>query len=108
MDVDTQIRSSISRDDGWGAQGGASKSNRQAYQRSVDILAVVWRKKQSSREEYAGDLMFGLELWRWQLEFVEVEAIVWNVKLWVVVEQAGDGDGFDCVERLARWSQGSL
>lgn len=38
--------------------------------------------------------MFGLELWRWQLKVVEVEAVVWNVKLWVV-EQADDGDGFD-------------
>lgn len=58
-----------------------SKSSEQAYQRSVDMLAVVWIMKQKSRECYAGDLVSGLELLRWQLKFVEVEAVVWNVKL---------------------------
>lgn len=74
-DVGIQTRSFRSRDDGWGAQGGPPRaSNKQAYQRSVDMLAVVWKTKQNSREGYAGDLMFGLELWRWQLKVVEVEA----------------------------------
>lgn len=39
---------------------GASKSNKQAYQRSVDMLAVVWRTKLNSRGGCAGGLMFGL------------------------------------------------
>lgn len=38
--------------------------------------------------------MFGLELWRWELKVVEVEAVSWRVKL-RVVGRADDGDGFD-------------
>lgn len=37
--------------------------------------------KQKLRECYADDLVSGLELLRWQLKFVEVEAVDWNVKL---------------------------
>ena len=82
MDVDTQIGSFSSRDDGWGAQGGrVPRATKQAYQRSVDMLAVVWRMRQKSKEWYVGDLGFGLELLRWQLKVVEVEAVAWSVKL---------------------------
>jgi hypothetical protein len=63
--------------EGMGLQG----NRRQAYQRSVDMVTVVWRMKQKSRYWYAGYLGFGLELLRWQLKVVEVEAVQWIVKL---------------------------